>query len=127
MQMRSFSCLKEHLVNTNAIKIVDRGRGPQLSSCRITVQDVVPYLQQNYSVQQIREIMPVLTEEEIGVLAEYVREHHDAVMEQDRRIRERNAARKPPPEVEEAERALRLQRLEAARSHIQRSKQEQRR
>ncbi len=27
------------------IEIVDRGRGPQLSTSRITVQDLVPYFQ----------------------------------------------------------------------------------
>ena len=70
--------------------IVDRGRGPQLSTCRITVQDVVPYLQKKFTHDQIRDIMPVLTNEEISVVELYVTEHLDDVMEQDRRIRERN-------------------------------------
>src|SRR5262245_5039181 len=82
------------------IQIVDRGRGPQLSTSRITVQDLVPYLQQKYSYEQILEIMPVLTVEEIQVVEGYVRENYNAVMEQDRRIRERNARRKNPPEVD---------------------------
>src|SRR5438046_2653615 len=80
--------------------IVDRGRGPQLSTCRISVQDVVPYLQKKFTHEQIREIMPVLTDEEIGVVEVYVDEHYDEVMAQDRRIRERNANRKPSPEAE---------------------------
>ena len=85
---------------SSPITIVDRGRGPQLSNSRITVQDLVPYLQQRYTHAQIREIMPVLTCEEILVVEQYVAANHDSVMEQDRRIRERNANRKPSPEAE---------------------------
>jgi uncharacterized protein (DUF433 family) len=84
---------------TKKIEIVDRGRGPQLSTSRITVQDVVPYLQQNCTYSEIMEIMPVLTVEEIQVIQHYVRDHYEEVMEQDRRIRERNASRVTPPEI----------------------------
>jgi uncharacterized protein (DUF433 family) len=104
--------------------IVDRGRGPQLSSSRITVQDLVPYIQQNYSHEQIQEIMPVLTEEDIRVVEQYVRENYEAVMEQDRRIRERAESRRKTPEVEEAERKERLARIESARRRIRDQKQE---
>lgn len=83
------------------IQIVDQGRGPQLSTSRITVQDLVPYFQRKCTYEQILEIMPVLTVAEIQVVEHYVRDHYEAVMEQDRRIRERNANRKNPPEVEE--------------------------
>src|SRR5258708_2299853 len=85
---------------SKVIEIVDRGRGPQLSTSRITVQDLVPYLQRNCTHEQIMEIMPVLTQEKIQVVQRSVRDHHDAVMEQDRRIRERNASRVTPPEIE---------------------------
>src|ERR1022692_150335 len=85
---------------SNSIEILDRGRGPQLSTSRITVQDLVPYLQQNCTYEQILEIMPVLTREEIQVVERYVRDNCNAVMEQDRRIRERNANRVNPPEIE---------------------------
>jgi len=83
------------------ITIIDRGRGPQLSTSRITVQDVVPYLRQHFTHEQIREIMPVLSDEEIVVIERYVADHYEEVMEQDRRIRERSAARRNSPEVEE--------------------------
>ena len=46
--------------------------------------------------------MPVLTIEEVQVVEQYVRENYEEVMEQDRRIRERAAARRPSPEAEEA-------------------------
>lgn len=84
----------------NGIAIIDRGRGPQLSTSRITVQDVVPYLQRQCTYEQILEIMPVLTLEEIKVIERYVQENYGAVMEQDRRIRERAAARRNSPEIE---------------------------
>jgi NADPH-dependent 2,4-dienoyl-CoA reductase/sulfur reductase-like enzyme len=83
------------------IEIVDRGRGPQLSASRITVQDLVPYLRRHWSHEQIMEIMPSLTIEEIQAVERYVQENYEAVMEQDRRIRERTANRKNPPEIEE--------------------------
>jgi|ERR1019366_1810545 uncharacterized protein (DUF433 family) len=84
---------------TKTIEIVDRGRGPQLSTSRITVQDVVPMLQRNCTPEELMELIPVLTGEEIQVIQRYVRDHYDEVMEQDRRIREREANRVTPPEI----------------------------
>jgi len=100
------------------IEIVDRGRGPQLSSKRITVQDLVPYLKQNWSPAQILEIMPALTVEEIQAVEDYVRQNREAVMEQDRRIQQRAQERREPREVEEGLRKARRQRLEHARQAI---------
>jgi uncharacterized protein (DUF433 family) len=90
--------------NHGKIEIVDRGRGPQLSTCRITVQDLVPYFQRNCTYEEIMEVMPVLTTKDIQVVDQYVREHYEAVMEQDRCIRERNANRVTPPEIQELRR-----------------------
>ena len=84
-----------------AVQIVDRGRGPQLSTSRITVQDLVPYLQNKCTWEEIQAIMPILTLEEFRAVEQYVRDNYDAVEEQDRRIRERNAARTTSPEVQE--------------------------
>ena len=111
-------------MESNGVQIVDRGRGPQLSTSRITVQDLVPYLLQNYGHEQILQIMPVLTVPEIQAVERYIRDNYDAVMEQDQRIRERNAARQNSADVEEAERKEQLQRLEAARRSIRQKKQE---
>ncbi len=86
------------------IQIIDCGRGPQLSTSRITVQDLVPYFQRNCSYKEIMEIMPVLTVEDIQTVERYVQEHYQKVMEEDRRIRERNAKRAIPPEIEEIRR-----------------------
>ena len=46
-------------------------------------------------------IMPVLTKEDIRIVHQYVLHNFDAVMEQDRRIRERNAERTTTPEIQE--------------------------
>lgn len=83
------------------ITIVDKGRGPQLSTSRITVQDLVPYFQLKYSYGEILQIMPTLSVAEIQAVEHYVQEHYDEVMEEDRQIRERNATRRNPPQVEE--------------------------
>ncbi len=48
--------------------------------------------------------MPVLTVEEFEAIEEYVRANHDTVMDQDRRIRERNAQRTIAPEIQEIQR-----------------------
>ena len=83
------------------IAIVDKGRGPQLSTSRITVQDLVPYFQLNYNYDEIRQIMPTLSVAEIQAVERYVADHREEVMEEDRRIRERSATRSNPPHVEE--------------------------
>ena len=72
---------------TTPITIVDRGRGPQLSTSRITVQDLVPYFQEGCSYDEIIEWIPILTPEEIRVIEHYIEEHKEEVAETDRRIR----------------------------------------
>jgi uncharacterized protein (DUF433 family) len=74
-------------MTTKAIEIVDHGRGPQLSTNRITVQDLVPYFQQGYSADEILRWMPALTLEEIGVVERYYREHQVELDEEDLQIR----------------------------------------
>lgn len=65
-----------------------------------------------YSHEQIiREAMPSLTVAEIDVAKRYVDEHREEVLEEDRLIREYNATRKHPPEVQEILRQGREQRL----------------
>jgi uncharacterized protein (DUF433 family) len=83
-----------------AITLVDRGRGLQLSTHRVTVQDLVPYFQENCSHDEILRWIPSLTREEIAVVEQYYREHKEELDDQDRQIRERNAQRKHPSWVE---------------------------
>jgi uncharacterized protein (DUF433 family) len=82
------------------IEIVDRGRGPQLSTSRITVQDLVPYFQAGSSDAEIMRAMPILTVEDIRAIERYVEENKEEVMAEDRRICAENAELKNPPEVE---------------------------
>ena len=83
------------------IRIVDVGRGLQLSTCRIWVQDLVPYFQDRYSYEEILHWIPVLSLEEIAVVERYYREHQAELDEEDRLIRERIAQRQNPPEIDE--------------------------
>lgn len=82
------------------ITIVDRGRGLQRSTCRVRVQDLVPYFQQGSGHDEIIRWIPTLTCEEIAVVERYYQEHRNDLDEEDRCIRDRNAQRKNPPWVE---------------------------
>lgn len=83
------------------ITIVDRGRGPQLCTSRITVQDLLPYFQLGYTDDQIiQEVMPSLSVAEIEAARRYVEDHRDEVLAEDQCIRQRNATLRNPPEVE---------------------------
>jgi len=74
-------------MKTDKIEIVDRGRGWQLSTSRITVQDLVPYFQNGCSSDEILRWMPALTREEFVVVEQFYREHQQELDEEDRRIR----------------------------------------
>src|SRR5437867_4367663 len=85
---------------TASIQIIDRGRGPQLSTSRVTVQDLVPYFQENCSHAEITRWIPTLSTEEIAVVEQYYRENQAELDEEDRMIRERSAQNKNPDWVE---------------------------
>src|SRR5260370_16556153 len=72
-------------MKTEKIEIVDHGRGPQLSTTRITVLDVFYYLHRGYDFDAIQEIMPTLSREEFDVVVEYVKTHHEELVDKDRR------------------------------------------
>jgi uncharacterized protein (DUF433 family) len=74
-------------METKTIEIVDIGRGPQLSTNRITVQDVVPYLQEGCSHDEILRWMPALSAAELALVAQYYRAHQAELEEEDIRIR----------------------------------------
>ena len=69
------------------VEIVDRGRGWQLSTSRITVQDLVPYFQRGCAYDEITRWIPILTHEEIALVEKYYREHQEELDAQDRWIR----------------------------------------
>ncbi|MFL5246149.1 MAG: DUF433 domain-containing protein [Gemmataceae bacterium] len=75
------------------IQIVDRGRGLQLSTSRITVQDLVPYFQEGCSYEEILRWIPTLTVEEIAVVEHHYRKYQAELDEEDRLIRKRTEDR----------------------------------
>lgn len=86
---------------TRKIALVDRGRGLQLTTSRVTVQDLVPYFQQVRSYEYIIHWIPTLTHDEIAVVERYYLEHKAELDEEDRRIREQTAQRKNPDWINE--------------------------
>jgi uncharacterized protein (DUF433 family) len=78
-------------MKTKAVRIVDIGRGPQIEGHRLTVMDVFYYLHRGYDFEFIHRAMPSLTREHFDAVIEYVNEHHDELVEQDRRVEERNS------------------------------------
>src|SRR6266566_393039 len=83
----------KRIVMKTDIHLVDRGRGLQLSTSRITVQDLVPYFQEGCSNEEIIRWIPTLTAEEIAVVERYYREHQAELDEEDRLIGDRTAER----------------------------------
>ena len=73
------------------ITLVDRGRGLQLSTSRITVHDLVPYFQDGCSYDEITRWLPSLTHEEIAIVERYYRQHKDELDEYERRVRAHRA------------------------------------
>jgi uncharacterized protein (DUF433 family) len=103
------------------IKILDRGRGPQLSTSRVTVQDLVPYFLEGASYDEIVRWIPTLTHEEIAAVERYYRQHKRELDEEDRQIRERNAQRKNPVWMERLREQGRAK-LQALRDQLDRAK-----
>jgi uncharacterized protein (DUF433 family) len=69
------------------ITLVDRGRGLQLSSSRITVRDLVPYFQDGCSHDEIIRWIPSLSRDEIAIVEGYYLQHKDELDEYESRIR----------------------------------------
>ena len=74
-------------MKTETIEIVDRGRGPPLSTRRITVQDLLPYYREGASNEEIRRWIPSLTAEEIAALKDYIDKHLEAVLQAETEIK----------------------------------------
>jgi len=69
--------------------IHDRGRGPELRRCRITVYDLIPYMEDSrYSDGLMLEMWPI-TAEELAALKQYIADHYEEVMAVHRKIEER--------------------------------------
>ncbi len=75
-------------MNKKKVRIVDLGRGPQIEGHRLTVMDVFYYLHRGYDFDFIHRAMPSLTREKFDTVVEYVNQHHDELVERDRRVDE---------------------------------------
>jgi uncharacterized protein (DUF433 family) len=80
------------------IEIINRGRGPELAGIRITVYDIIPYLQAGHGPMYIAAVLGLSTDE-VKALMQYLEEHKEEVMAENRKIEER-IARGNPPEIE---------------------------
>jgi uncharacterized protein (DUF433 family) len=80
------------------IAIIDRGRGPQLAGTRITVYDIIPYLEGGEGADYIAAVLSLSTAEVLALM-QYIEEHKAEVMAVHRQIEER-IARGNPPEIE---------------------------
>src|SRR5947207_8843958 len=109
--MKSSPSLAGDAMQTATIQIIDRGPGPQLSTSRVTVQDLVPYFQEGCSHDEILRWIPTLTAGEIMVVERYYREHQQELDEEDRLIRERSAQSRNPAWVEKVLEEARAERL----------------
>jgi uncharacterized protein (DUF433 family) len=79
-------------------KIIDRGRGPEIAGSRITVFDVLDYLQEGWHPVQIA-LHFRLSTRQVDAAVNYINEHRDEVMAEYQRILER-CARGNPPELQ---------------------------
>ena len=70
------------------ITLVDRGRGLQLSTSRITVMDLVQYFRHGWSHEEIMRCLPTLTSAEIAVVEDYYRAHKMELDAEDDRVLE---------------------------------------
>jgi uncharacterized protein (DUF433 family) len=68
------------------ITLVDRGKGVQLSTTRITVHDLVPYFQEGCSYDEIIRWLPILTHDEIRIVERYYQKHRVELDEHERRV-----------------------------------------
>jgi uncharacterized protein (DUF433 family) len=80
------------------IAIIYRGRGPELAGTRITVFDIIPYLEAGHSPTYIAALLGLSTAE-VEALIQYIEEHKTEVMATNQKIVER-IARGNPPEIE---------------------------
>jgi uncharacterized protein (DUF433 family) len=86
----------------------------RIDGLRVTIYDVLHYLEAGRSAEEIADILP-LTTEQIEAVVRYIDEHRDEVMTTHRRIEER-LARGNPPEIEAHARTGRARMEEVRRS-----------
>src|SRR5207244_7275615 len=84
---------------TMGAKIINRGRGPEIAGTRITVYDVLDYLQAGWRYDQIAGLFR-LPPDDIQAAIQYIEDHKEAVMTTYQQILARHRNVQYPPEVE---------------------------
>jgi uncharacterized protein (DUF433 family) len=93
---------------TTEAKIINRGRGPEIAGTRITVYNVLDYLEDGWSHDRIAGLFQ-LTVEQVRVAVDYIDAHRAEVMPAYQRILERDARGNPPelqPKLDAAKKKL---------------------
>jgi uncharacterized protein (DUF433 family) len=80
-------------------QIIDRGRGPEIVGTRITVYDVLDYVQEGWRCEQIAGLFRLLPEE-IQAALTYIEAHQEEVMADYQQILLRHRNMQYPPDVE---------------------------
>src|SRR6266571_729155 len=91
-------------------KIIDRGRGPEIEGTRITVYDVMDYLQEGWRYDQIAGLFRLLPDD--------IQAHYAEVMADYKQILARHSQVQYSPEVQ-AKLARSRQKLQAKLAEIQ--------
>jgi len=79
-------------------KIIERGRGPEIEGTRITVYDVMDYLQEGWRYDQIAGLFRLLPDD-IQAAIQYIEVHYAEVMADYQQILARHSQVQYPPEV----------------------------
>jgi uncharacterized protein (DUF433 family) len=64
----------------NQATIVDRGRGPQLSTCKITLQDLLPSFKAGQTDEEILKWYPQIGAADVALLRQYYLDHTAEVL-----------------------------------------------
>jgi uncharacterized protein (DUF433 family) len=80
-------------------QIINRGRGPEIDGTRITVYDVMDYLQEGWRYDQIAGLFR-LPPDDIQIAIQYIEDHKEAVMTAYQQILARHRNVQYPPEVQ---------------------------
>jgi uncharacterized protein (DUF433 family) len=80
------------------VKIINRGRGPEIEGTRITVYDVWDYARQGWHRDRIAALFR-LSSQDIQAALDYIQQHQDTVTTHYQCIRERQQHYQYAPEV----------------------------
>ena len=101
------------------VKIINRGRGPELANIRITIFDILPYVLKGWRADSIA-ISFGIRIVEVEALIHYFEEHREEILATNQKILER-IARGNPPEVE-AKLQVGMAKLKALREELERKR-----